>query len=38
MADIATLLVLHELMDFDDAKPTGKIRKWVKMRRERDTS
>ena len=36
MADIATLEVLHELMDFDDKKPhRGKTRKWVERRSER---
>ena len=36
MVDIATLLVLNELMDSDDKKPhRSKIRKWVKRRRKR---
>ena len=36
MADIATLVMLHELMDANDGKPhRGKIRKWVKSRSER---
>ena len=36
MADIATLVVMHELMDSDDKKPlSGKPRKCVKRRSER---
>ena len=36
MVDIATLLVLNELMDSDDKKPhRSQIRKWVKRRRKR---
>ena len=36
MADIATLIVLHELMDFDDEEPNRrKARKWMKKRNKR---
>ena len=37
MADIATLAVLHELMDSTDEKPhRGRARKWVKRRNQRE--
>ena len=36
MAELATLVLLNELMDSDDEKPTrGKNRDWVKRRRDR---
>ena len=36
MEDLATIVVLNELVDSDDEKPTrGKNRKWIKRRKER---
>ena len=36
MADLATLVLLNELMDSDDEKPhRGKTRSWIKRRRDR---
>ena len=36
MEDLAAAIVLNELMDSDDEKPTrGKIRKWIRRRKER---
>ena len=36
MDDLATVIVLNELMDSDDEKPTrGKTRKWIRRRKER---
>ena len=35
MAELATLVLLNELMNSDDEKPTrGKTRDWVKRRRD----
>ena len=36
MAELATLVLLNELMNSDDEKPTrGKTRDWVKRRRDK---
>ena len=36
MVELATLVLLNELMDSDDEKPTrGKTRDWVKRRRDK---
>ena len=36
MADLATLVLLNELMDSDDEKPhRGKTRSWIKRKRDR---
>ena len=36
MEDLAAIIVLNELVDSDDEKPTqGKTRKWIRRRKER---
>ena len=36
MEDLAAVIVLNELVDLDDEKPTrGKTRKWIRRKKER---